>query len=620
MKVKKIFITVMIILFLFMIIGSVSSSNETDELLEDDSDLELPDSVDVNSSAKAVISYKSNTTVYKENLTLKLNESDIDDFEVSDDSITFDYKLNTSSSLSLFYGNFSKSILINRVYNVNFTSVNLETDYSCGSFKFKCLDADSGDVLSNLSVQVTGNYGGKNLVWTTPTSGGVSINSYINLVSDSEGIIEVVNSNFYPGTVSSAYIFAPAGNYTFTLKSSGRSQSFATTINKVTMNITVEPYTDYVDSTNPVKIYLVNSKTGEVIKGTTVHVNMPNTDKVDYYFSSDGEGICRFYVDKLYGGTYPMTVSNNDTANFNNVSVSSSITLLAKPTVITATFTSPYYFNTGKLVTIKLTDKSTGKVLSDVIVSVKIDSTLKYYRTNSKGIVDITFAPMNIGSHKVSIGVYDTRRYNASAVTKTITVKKASAKLKVKKVKTYYKQKTSLEIKVTNKKNGKPIYMAKQYIKIYYTKNRYYKYYGQTGLDGRMRVIFDNLKPGTHRVEVMQNDKKNYKENTVVTKIIVKKAPVKFSAGKVVSKKGASSYFKVKVKNKKTKKMLSSGVKVKLKVYTAKKFKTYTVKTDSSGVAKLNVKKLSKGKHKVVVSSGDKYVKGKSVKSSIKIT
>ena len=60
-------------------------------------------------------------------------------------------------------------------------------------------------------------------------------------------------------------------------------------------------------------------------------------------------------------------------------------------------------------------------------------------------------------------------------------------------------------------------------------------------------------------------------------------------------------------------------VKVKVKVYTGKKAKTYKVKTNAKGVAKLSVKKLKVGKHKVVITSGDKYVTAKKAKTTIKI-
>ena len=62
------------------------------------------------------------------------------------------------------------------------------------------------------------------------------------------------------------------------------------------------------------------------------------------------------------------------------------------------------------------------------------------------------------------------------------------------------------------------------------------------------------------------------------------------------------------------------GVKLTLKVYTGQKYKTYTVKSNSKGIAKLNVKSLTVGTHKVVVKSANKYCVAKAKTSTIKIT
>ena len=86
--------------------------------------------------------------------------------------------------------------------------------------------------------------------------------------------------------------------------------------------------------------------------------------------------------------------------------------------------------------------------------------------------------------------------------------------------------------------------------------------------------------------------------------IKINKANTVVSAPKVKYKYKKTKYFKVTVKNKASKKAVS-GIKVKIKVYTGKKYKTYTVKTNKKGVAKLNTKKLKRGKHNVVISSGN---------------
>lgn len=91
----------------------------------------------------------------------------------------------------------------------------------------------------------------------------------------------------------------------------------------------------------------------------------------------------------------------------------------------------------------------------------------------------------------------------------------------------------------------------------------------------------------------------------------------KVKAPKVSFKYKKSKYFKVTIKHKKTKKPIK-GLKIKLKVYTGKKYKVYKIKTNKKGVAKINTKKLKHGKHKVIITSLNKnYVINK--KSLIKI-
>lgn len=91
------------------------------------------------------------------------------------------------------------------------------------------------------------------------------------------------------------------------------------------------------------------------------------------------------------------------------------------------------------------------------------------------------------------------------------------------------------------------------------------------------------------------------------TTLKVTKAKTIVNAPKVKYKFKKSKYFKVIVKHKTTKKAFSA-LKLKLKVFTGKKFKTYLVKTNKKGLAKFNVKKLKRGKHKVKISSYDKNV------------
>ena len=86
--------------------------------------------------------------------------------------------------------------------------------------------------------------------------------------------------------------------------------------------------------------------------------------------------------------------------------------------------------------------------------------------------------------------------------------------------------------------------------------------------------------------------------------IKVAKAKTTVKAPKVTAKVKKSKYFKVTVKNKANNKAVKI-IKVKIKEFTGKKSKIYTLKSNSKGIANLNTKSLKVGLHKVVISSGD---------------
>ena len=318
-------------------------------------------------------------------------------------------------------------------------------------------------------------------------------------------------------------------------------------------------------------------------------------------------------------GTYTIKGDVSNTTNYNAAKGSGDAIIKKIPTTINAKDVT-VEFNTGTTSKITVKDKK-GKPVSGMYLLVRLYTTSSKYndylfQTNSKGQISFS-ASLAVGKHKMIVTSAD-NRYEAKQVTKTITVKKASATIKAPKVTDYYKGAKSFTVKLVNSKNKKAIYDAKLNIKIFISKNRYYNYNGNTGMNGQLKLLLDTLKPGTYKVEVSGADNKNFAAKKVTSKIVLKKAPAKLTPKKLTAKKGAKKYFKVTVKNKKTKKVIK-GVKVKIKVYTGKKAKTYTVKTNAKGIAQISVKKLKVGKHKVVVTSANKYVVAKKAKSTIKI-
>ena len=105
---------------------------------------------------------------------------------------------------------------------------------------------------------------------------------------------------------------------------------------------------------------------------------------------------------------------------------------------------------------------------------------------------------------------------------------------------------------------------------------------------------------------------------TAASTLQIKKAGTIVYAPYVTAKAKRSNYFKVTVKNSASKKVVPN-LKIKLKVYTGKKYRIYTVKTNKKGIASFNTKNLKRGKHTVVISSGNSnYIISKRSRITIK--
>ena len=600
-----------------------------------DKTLEVPESITVNGTEKAVIPIKltDNVNYYdinKDNLDLIVSYKDgnntinkkISEFELNNGNILFQYNLNvTACNVTINYieGNktLTKNVALKKVNNAKIIPLNLEAEYASGTFTFKLVDVDTNKTLGN-----------KKLSYTILTG---SINTGGSVTTDADGIATVDNSKLtiykFENNTISTQGHINVGKQAFSMKGDDSSIKASEiksdfTVTQATINIKINPYKEHYGSNKKVVINVTNAKTGAPMSGIILHLYMVNTTQKDYYFQTTTDGIAEINVTGLIPGVYPYTVSNNDTVNMKKKSVDGSITILTNETKMTVTVPSTYYYNSGTMATIKITDKATGKAAANAIVLVQVYTGKKsqgyLYQANEKGIINVNYAPASIGTHKIVISMADSR-YTAPSVTKSVNVKKATAKLSSNKINGYYKDGKNLIITLKNTKNNKGIYAAKLNIKIFPNSKSYYDYNGQTGQDGKLRITLKNFKPGTYKVIVTSADNKNFTAKQITTKIVLKKAPAKITPTKLTAKKGADKYFKVTVKNTATKKVIT-GVKIKFKVYTGKNVKTYTATTNSQGIAKISSKALSVGSHKVVITSGNKYVSAKSATSTIKIT
>ena len=594
--------------------------------------LVAPSSVNVNSSKIVEVPLNITNSVDIEavtsndfSVTITYNEGNVtktitvENLEYINNKLKFSYTLAnniTTSNMTVVYngavGNFTKQIKLNRIYNVKIEGLVTENQYQNGAFEFKITDVDDnttsldgkkvslytvGNIRAGFSATITGNiakFPTKNLYEFDQSSGTFSMKQ----LEVGNHAVDIQVSDQLKGTTLKVNL----------------------TIIKADINIKIDNFKEEYGTKKNVTITVTSKKDGSAVPGIVLHLYMPQTSGKNYYFQTDSNGQSKISVTNLVGGTYNITVNNNDTKNINNAKAVNTITITPKAAIIVAKNTVVYY-NTGSSSTIVIKDKKTGAVVPGAIVLIQLytGKTSKNYlfQANNKGVVTFS-ASLSVGKHKMIIQTADTR-YSAPTVTKYITVKKANAKIFAPRVVTYYKGTKYFTVGLKNTNANKPIYDAKINIKVFVSSNRYYNYVGNTGSNGQIRLSLDNLNPGTYRVIVAKGESQNYTASQITSQIVIVKAPTVLTPYKVVAKKGTNTYFKVVAKNTKTKKVIT-GLAIKVKVFTGSKYKIYTVKTNSKGVAFLNVKTLSVGLHKVVISSGNKYCVAKSKASTIKIT
>ena len=592
--------------------------NITDENGENTTNLTVNNLTVLTGDLKLVLKYDNgteNVTVEITDFTLEGEEGNYTISFITDLNFTADfYKAN----LTIIYKNdtlneTSKTVNIKAFAEASIEPVVSEAEYQFGEFKFRLVDG-LGNPIPNYNVTLGGLYFTKYINNTySPSS--------IILTSDDEGCI--ILKLFNESTFVSENMFncLPAGTHNVTFRSDNfyvLDNTTEITVNPINVKIIANNVTSEYGNTIRYTFQVVHAVTGEPIKFASVQFKIVASNI--NYTSNGTTNISGYYIClnniTLPGNTYNLTLKSID-ASLNYSTVKKYITITPRKAVLTASNRTIYYGSDYSAI-LKVTDKKTGKVVQNVYVWFRVYiSSSKYSdfigRTDKNGKVYLS-TPLAVGKHKIIYKTLDSN-YNASGITRYLTVKKASAKFTSSSVSTYYKSGKIFQIKLTNTKNKKAVYGAKMNIKVFISKNKYYNYTGTTDANGLVKFKI-SYKPGSYKVVVSSCDK-GYSASAITRTIKVSKSPIKMAPTSLKVNKG--TYFKVKVTSTKTKKVLSS-VKVKVKVYTGKKYKTYTIKTNSKGIASLKISQ-SVGKHKVVLSPGSPtYYSAKALTKTLTVT
>lgn len=201
--------------------------------------------------------------------------------------------------------------------------------------------------------------------------------------------------------------------------------------------------------------------------------------------------------------------------------------------------------------------------------------------------------------------------------TKSNSAEPESISLSVSKLSTTYGSGKYFKVKAIDSKTKKPVVNVKLILKVYSGK-KYKKVTAATDSNGIAKYYASNLGIGTHKVTINVKDSKKFLSKMKYSSIKISKAKLKISAPKITGYYKESKRYKIAVKNRESKKPMKS-IKVMIKVFTGKKYKKYSLKTDKKGIVSFNMKSLPKGKHKVVINiKSNSKVKSAVLKTYIK--
>ena len=219
-------------------------------------------------------------------------------------------------------------------------------------------------------------------------------------------------------------------------------------------------------------------------------------------------------------------------------------------------------------------------------------------RNNATGVV------VNNESISDSMFIFnESAASNGSAqteLTKSNSAEPESISLSVSKLSTTYGSGKYFNVKSIDSKTKKPVVNVKLILKVYSGK-KYKKVTAATDSNGIAKYYASNLGIGTHKVTINVKDSKKFLSKMKYSSIKISKAKLKISAPKITGYYKESKRYKIAVKNRESKKPMKS-IKVMIKVFTGKKYKKYSLKTDKKGIVSFNMKSLPKGKHNVVIN------------------
>lgn len=214
------------------------------------------------------------------------------------------------------------------------------------------------------------------------------------------------------------------------------------------------------------------------------------------------------------------------------------------------------------------------------------------------------------GSYTFEIRFLGDDNYYSSAKGVSVKVVKKATTVVCTMTSCYYNEKLNITLKDSNGN-----VLANKKIVFQFNNSKPYK--RTTDSNGRASLPI-NLKNNTYHFTIKFAGDNCYSMSSKTVNLKVKKAPAKVTVPNYQVRYNSGIYFNVTVKNNKTNNPIS-GVKINLNVSAGNTYKYYNITTNASGIARINLSKLSVGTHQVIISSLNPSVVFAKITKTIKI-
>ena len=346
----------------------------------------------------------------------------------------------------------------------------------------------------------------------------------------------------------------------------------------------------------------IRDEYGNPLAGKAIKISLNGNT---YTRTTDANGKVSIPIKLSTEKTYTITVSFNGDDEYNVSSAKASIAVKRTGQKIISSNKS-FAPNKVSYYTFTLKDQN-NKVIANKNVKVTINKKTYTVKTNSKGIAKVKIKLAKKKTYKVTIKSAKTNKYNAVTKTSKITIKALKQKIVSKNVK--YAPKTVNYYSITLKDQNN-IAIANKKITVKIGTKTYNK---KTNKNGIVKIKIKYSKKKAYKVVIKSPKTKQYKAISKTNKITITSLNQKIISSNKKYTPKADAYYSITLKDQNNKAIANKKVKFTLNS------KTYTVKTNSKGIAKIKIS-LTGDKVYTLKISSPKTSQYKAISKTNKIT